>query len=54
MRTLLLLIQRRFGPVPEWVHARLTSATLETLDMWTENFLDATALEDVFQGRDRQ
>ncbi|MEO5371841.1 MAG: Rpn family recombination-promoting nuclease/putative transposase [Magnetococcus sp. DMHC-1] len=54
MRTLLLQIQRRFGPVPEWVHARLASANLETLDMWTENILDAISLEDVFRGRDRQ
>ncbi|MEO5370691.1 MAG: Rpn family recombination-promoting nuclease/putative transposase [Magnetococcus sp. DMHC-1] len=53
-RTLLLLIQRRFGSTPEWVHARLGGATLEMLDMWTENILDATSLEAVFQERIRQ
>ncbi|MBF0153418.1 MAG: Rpn family recombination-promoting nuclease/putative transposase [Magnetococcales bacterium] len=47
--TLLLLIERRFGPAPGWVHARLADADLETLDMWMANILDAESVEAVFQ-----
>ncbi|MEO5352994.1 MAG: Rpn family recombination-promoting nuclease/putative transposase [Magnetococcus sp. XQGC-1] len=46
---LLHLLQRRFGPVPEWVRVKVTSADLETLDLWTDNILDADSLQGIFQ-----
>ncbi|MBI5780746.1 MAG: DUF4351 domain-containing protein [Rhodocyclales bacterium] len=41
-------LTRRFGPLPEWVQARLRSASAEELETWAERVLDATRLEDVF------
>jgi flagellar biosynthesis/type III secretory pathway protein FliH len=42
------LLTRRFGPLPEWVQARLRSASSEELETWADRVLDATRLEDVF------
>ncbi|MBI5781857.1 MAG: Rpn family recombination-promoting nuclease/putative transposase, partial [Rhodocyclales bacterium] len=42
------LLIRRFGALPEWVQARLRSASAEELDTWLERVLDATRLDDVF------
>ncbi len=48
MRTLLRLLQRRFGPAPDWVQARLAEANRETLEAWTDKILDARSLNDLF------
>ncbi|MBF0626035.1 MAG: hypothetical protein HQL82_14660 [Magnetococcales bacterium] len=48
-RTLLHLIERRFGPAPDWARANLATADLDTLDLWTTRILDAKSLEDIFQ-----
>ncbi|MDO9225998.1 MAG: DUF4351 domain-containing protein [Pseudomonadota bacterium] len=42
-------LTRRFGPPSADTHARLKAATLEQLEQWAENILDATTLEDVFK-----
>ncbi len=49
MRALLRLIQRRFGPAPDWVQARLKAADGKTLETWTDHLLDARSLDEVFQ-----
>ncbi|MBF0611944.1 MAG: Rpn family recombination-promoting nuclease/putative transposase [Magnetococcales bacterium] len=48
-RTLLRLIERKFGPAPDWAKVKLASADLEALEHWTEKILDAASLESVFQ-----
>lgn len=47
---LLRQIQRRFGPVPDEITRRIQTAHAQQLQAWSLNILDATALEDVFQG----
>jgi len=47
-RLLKLLIQQRFGPLPEAVDARLQTAAPEQLDAWALQVLDAASLEEVF------
>lgn len=49
METLLRQMHRRFGPVPDWVHARLARANLEILKAWTEKILEAGSIDDLFQ-----
>jgi hypothetical protein len=48
-RMLVRLLTRRFGAVPEAVHARIDRASLEQLDIWSERVLDAATLDDVFR-----
>jgi hypothetical protein len=43
------LLVKRFGSLNVEIEARLKSATLEQLEQWTENILDAATLEDVFK-----
>ncbi|MBF0460248.1 MAG: response regulator [Magnetococcales bacterium] len=43
------LLQRRFGPAPGWVQAKLDDANLETLENWTDRILEAKSLQEVFQ-----
>ena len=38
----------RFGDLPEWVEARLESATTEELEQWGECLLEAASLEEIF------
>ncbi len=42
-------LTRRFGPPSAETQARLKTATLEQLEQWAENILDATTLEEVFK-----
>ena len=48
IQTVLRLLVRRFGPLPEAVVHRVNAATLAELDRWTDRILDAKALDDVF------
>ena len=41
-------LERRFGALPDDVRSRLASASLEQLETWSLNFVDATALDEVF------
>lgn len=43
------LLTRRFGPPSADTQARLKTATLEQLEQWADNILDAVTLEDVFK-----
>jgi len=49
MTMLTRLLERRFGPLPETVIARLHAADLATLEDWGLRLLDAGRLEEVFQ-----
>ncbi|MGN7611319.1 Rpn family recombination-promoting nuclease/putative transposase [Magnetococcales bacterium HHB-1] len=46
---LLLLLQKRFGSLPEWSMAKLELATQEEVELWSERILNAACLEDVFK-----
>ncbi len=45
---LLRLIERRFGPVPETVRARISAADSADLDAWADAAIDAASLDDIF------
>ena len=42
------LLTHRFGRLPDAVCARLTSASIEQLETWMFNVLDAESLDDFF------
>ncbi len=42
------LIERKFGPLPQWAEDRLSGATAEQLDECALRILDASALEQIF------
>jgi len=48
VKTLLLQLDRRFGPLSPSVEARVRTASTAELDRWTLTILDATTLESVF------
>jgi hypothetical protein len=41
-------LQRRFGPLPEWVSEKLAQADQTSLETWADRVLDAGSLEEVF------
>ncbi|MEF8768032.1 MAG: DUF4351 domain-containing protein [Candidatus Accumulibacter phosphatis] len=43
------LLERRFGPLPSWVHERLGQATPEQLETWGLDLLDAAGHDEVFK-----
>ena len=47
--TLLRLLDRRFGAVPESVARRVTTADAAALDAWIDNILTAADLDEVFR-----
>jgi hypothetical protein len=49
-RTLVRLLTRRFGAVPDGVRDRIDTASLEQLDLWSDRVLDAETLDEVFEG----
>ena len=46
---LLKLLERRFGPLPNWVNERLGQATSEQLETGGLDLLDAAGLDEVFK-----
>lgn len=42
------LLARRFGPLSPEVLARIDAATLDQLEHWADNILDARSLDEVF------
>ena len=42
------LLRRRFKSVPDPIVSRITSATVEQLDAWIEQFVDAATFDDIF------
>ncbi len=49
--TLLRLLQRRFGPVPESARARVAVGSAAEIDAWFDALLDAHSLTEVFDAR---
>ena len=49
--TLLRLLQRRFGPVPESARARVEVGSAAEIDAWIDALLDAQSLTEVFDAR---
>jgi predicted transposase/invertase (TIGR01784 family) len=43
------LITHRFGPISPAISHRLKDATLEQIERWADNILDAATLDDVFK-----
>ena len=50
LQQLRLLLEHRFGPLPEWTAEPLGKATPSLLDDWALRVLDAQRVEDVFRG----
>jgi flagellar biosynthesis/type III secretory pathway protein FliH len=48
---LLRLLRKRFGELPESAHARLEQASMEQLEHWAEQLLQADSLEALFDGQ---
>ncbi|HEU4417463.1 MAG TPA: DUF4351 domain-containing protein, partial [Planctomycetota bacterium] len=46
--TLLRLLGKRFGTLPEGITRRIRSANAFDLDRWTDRILDAESLREVF------
>ena len=49
VRTMLRLLERRFGPVPEEVRQRMEAADSATLDSWLDRILDAPTRDAIFK-----
>ena len=49
-KSLARLLQRRFGPLPAAVRSRIAAASVDELDDWTDQVLDAPSLEAIFDG----
>ena len=49
-KALLRLITRRFGAPDDKTLQRIESASSDQLEQWTDNFVDAGTLEDIFKG----
>ena len=47
--TLLRLLERRFGAVPEEARARILAAPVADLDAWLDAFVSASSLDDVLR-----
>jgi len=48
LQTLQRQITKRFGPLPEAVQVRLSTATREEIERWLDRVLDAQTLDEVF------
>lgn len=46
--TILRMLQRRFGTVPEDLAVRVHTGSPADLDRWTDRILDASSLADLF------
>ena len=44
-------LARRFGTLPDALHVRLTTATIDQLEEWAISVLDAESLDEVFNQR---
>ncbi len=47
-KTLLKLLDLKFGPLPQWVEPKIDSASKEQLDHWVEGILTADTLDSLF------
>ena len=46
--TLIRLLQRRFGPLPQSRREQIAAASVELIDQWTDRLLDAASCDEVF------
>ncbi len=44
---LIRLLNRRFGPLPDWAERKIEAANEQELEMWTDTLLSATSIEEV-------
>ncbi|MBF0629185.1 MAG: DUF4351 domain-containing protein [Magnetococcales bacterium] len=45
---LLKLMRRKFGQTPDWVAEKVNSASLELIETWSDNFVFANSVDEVF------
>ncbi|MBF0271528.1 MAG: Rpn family recombination-promoting nuclease/putative transposase [Magnetococcales bacterium] len=45
---LLKQMRRKFGQIPDWVAAKVNSADLERIEAWSDNFVFANSVDEVF------
>jgi hypothetical protein len=51
VQILRLLLIRRFGPLPDWVEAKLSEASTDALELWADRILESESLDAVFHDR---
>ncbi|MBF0163716.1 MAG: hypothetical protein HQM01_04260 [Magnetococcales bacterium] len=49
--TLLKQMRRKFGQTPDWVTEKVKAANLEQIEVWSDNFVFATSVDEVFGDR---
>lgn len=49
--SLLRMLAKRFGPVPDDTRELVESATLEEIRGWLDRILDVDSLDDLFRGK---
>ncbi len=50
-KSLMRLLVKRFGPLPEAVVSQIAAGSIEELDRWVDRVLDAPTLEAIFGER---
>ena len=43
-----LLLNSKFGQLPDWATAKINDASVESIEKWTEKFLRSDSIKDVF------
>jgi hypothetical protein len=43
------ILEKRFGPIPQWVEERITAAHVTQIEAWGVALLDTTSLEELFK-----
>ncbi|MBF0164299.1 MAG: hypothetical protein HQM01_07355 [Magnetococcales bacterium] len=49
--TLLKQMRRKFGQTPDWVTEKVQAASLELIEIWSDNFVFANSVDEVFGDR---
>ncbi|MEO5348014.1 MAG: DUF4351 domain-containing protein [Magnetococcus sp. YQC-9] len=49
--TLLKQMRRKFGQTPDWVAEKVQAASLEQIEAWSDNFVFANSVDEVFGDR---
>ena len=47
-KSLIRLLEKRFGPLPAYVRRRVFAADVQSLDTWFERAIDAADLQSIF------
>ena len=48
---LLKQMRRKFGQTPDWVTEKIKAAELEQVEVWSDNFVFANSVDEVFDDR---